>query len=82
MKERGPARAAPRPENPLSWLPLLLITSISLVLWATTSFVVLLPAVVPSLLEVARRERTPPSALTLTVGITMFSIFQLIFLAR
>lgn len=80
MKERGPARAAPRPENPLSWLPLLLITSISLVLWATTSFVVLLPAVVPSLLEVARRERTPPSALTLTVGITMFSIFQLIFL--
>lgn len=78
MKQAAEQRP-PRPSNGCSWIPFLLIASIALVLWATTSFVVLLPTIVPSLLEVARSEKTPPSAFTMTVGVTMFTVFQVIF---
>ena len=69
----------PRPVSAISWLPLLLLTLVSFALWFVTTFVVLLPLLVPGMGIREDAGREPSTGLTGAIGIFMLLIFQLFF---
>ena len=73
---RQPAAAPPRPTSAFAWLPLFLLSLIALALWFVTTFVVLLPLLIPGM---GLREDVvvPSTGLASAVAILMLVIFQL-----
>ncbi len=66
----------PRPAGLLSWLPLILLCLVAMALWFVTTFVVLLPLLIPGIGAV---DATPDPGLAQAVAVLMLVLFLLLF---